>query len=189
LTLGFFHEAYVSTTATKTRLIRTYAANGARLRDRSQESVETLEALGKVSVRRSKRGTMTVCQFRSEANGANPIAKTAHLGQVYSFRQELPSGHRVWKHRALVQNMAVEALFGEPVEDAAELDKYVRSIYLTVALSVTTQPTLPKTPANVVNIADYAHKRRETDKKARRDAPRPIEFDSQLRRQVATRVA
>jgi hypothetical protein len=177
----------VSTTAPKLRLIRTYAANGARLRDRSLESVETLEALGKVAVRRSKRGTITVCQFRSEPNGANPIAKTAHLGQVYSFRQELPSGHRVWKHRALVQSQAVEALFGEPAEDPQALDTFVRSVYLHVALSVITEPAprTPPTPAKVVNIAGYAARRRPSDKKARRDAPRPIEFDSQLRRRVA----
>lgn len=170
-------------------MIRTYAASGTRLRDRSLESIETLETLGKVAVKRNKRGTITGAQFKSD-NGANPLSKTAHMGQVYSYVQELPSGHKCWKHRALCQNMAIEALFGEPVEDRAELDKYVRAVYLNVALSVIVEPQ-PKQPpapapssaaANVRNIADYADRRPSAPRRKPTDTPaRPIEFDSRLR--------
>jgi len=167
-------------------MIRCYAANGSRLRDRSLASVETLLSLGKVSVSRNRKGTITGCQFKSDG-GANPILQTAHLGQMYSFEQHLPSGHTCWKHRALLQSQAVEALFGEPVESRTDLDLYIRSIYMNVALSVKVEAprTRPaRSAANVVNIADFEHLRKPTQRKASGPS-RPIEFDSQLRRNAA----
>jgi hypothetical protein len=172
-------------------MIKCYAANGSRLRDRSVASVETLASLGKVSVTRHRRtGTIIGCQFKSEALGANPILKSAHMGQSYSFEQHLPSGHTCWKHRALLQSQAVEALFGDTVESRNAIDRYIKSVYMNVALSVIVEsPRTAPAPAasasnKVVNIADFEHLRQPSQRKATGPA-RPIEFDSQLRRHVA----
>jgi len=170
----------VPTPSKATRLIRCYAANGNRLRDRSSESITALLAQGKISVRRNQRGTITVAQFLSEPNGINPIRQTAHMGQSYSWAQPLGTGHKAWKHRELLQSQEVEALFGETIEDRKTLALYLRSIFRRVALDCLTspEPAPPKQPANVVNIADFAHRRKAGPGPG---VQRPIEFDSERR--------
>jgi hypothetical protein len=163
------------------RLIRIYASNGTRLRDRSLASITTLAEQGRIAVSRNRRGTITCAQFISEPGGINKIRATAHMGQAYSFPQSLPSGHKTWKHRSLLQSQEIETIFGEPVEDQKVLDLYLRSIFRRVALDCIAdpKPAPTPTPANVFNIADYANRRKRT---VGAGVSRPIEFDSERRR-------
>jgi hypothetical protein len=106
--------------------IPTYAANGARLRDRSLDSVLRLEELKKVALKRDRRGRVRGCQFLSDA-GANPIRKSAHMGQRYSYMKRIGEHARIWQHR--------------------QLDNDLRGIFLRVALDCKPKPA-PAAPGD-----------------------------------------
>lgn len=124
---------------TKSRDVPTFRADGRRVRDYSSEAIARLHALGLIVVGRSRKGRITCAQFKSDA-GANPLVKSAHMGQQYSYEQALPSGHYAWRHRELIQRQDVEILFGERPENKRELDLYVRAIFRAVPLSCLRTP-------------------------------------------------
>jgi hypothetical protein len=133
--------------------IPTYAADGRRLRDYPESSIQRLLALDKVTVTYKRKGKIA-CAFFRPLDGANPLRRSAHVGTRYSFEEPLPSGHFAWKHRRLLQSQEIEELLGEPVEDERHLDLFVRSIFRAVPLSVMrTTPPSPTAPAsNVISI-------------------------------------
>jgi hypothetical protein len=78
--------------------IPTYSASGQRLRNRTLDNIEHLLALSKVVVRRSRRGKITVAQFRP-LSGANPLGH-ALTGTQYSFHG-VGDERLLWRHRDL----------------------------------------------------------------------------------------
>jgi hypothetical protein len=145
--------------------VKTYAADGRRLRDHAHGSIERLLALSRVVVRRYERGRrkglIKVAQYRP-LSGANPLRITCHMGTRYSIDELLPSGHHAWKHRELPQRQYVEFLLGEPVEDEAVLDLYLKAIFRAVPLSVLRRerPTPPpRRPVSKVVSIDAFRKR------------------------------
>lgn len=129
---GFFSP--VSKNNKTAKAVPTFRADGRRVRDYSMEAIARLLALGMIVIARSRKGRITCAQFKSDA-GANPLVKSAHMGQQYSYEQALPSGHYAWRHREMIQRQDVEMLFGERPESKRELDLYVRAIFRAVPLS------------------------------------------------------
>jgi len=150
----------------KPRLIPTYRANGRRVSDSTPVRVERLLAEGLVVASYSRHGRLRSIQFKHDA-GTNPVHKSAHQGQRYSYAQALPSGHFAWKHRELLGRGEIEALFGElTAEEIAQRDRFVRSVFRAVPLSVLRRDA----PARTAPAAP------------RQQQHRPIEFDSEGRR-------
>ena len=156
-------------TAKPKTFIPTFRADGRRVRDYSLEAIERLLGLSLIVVKRSRKGRITCAQFKSDA-GANPLVKSAHMGQQYSYEHHLPSGHCAWSHRDLIQRQDVEALFGETVESRQDVDLYVRAVFRAVPLSclVVKAHVAPRPkPAKVVSIA--------SGRRFRKTPPRPVE--------------
>ncbi len=89
-----------------------YSSSGRRLRNYSLDAIERILALEPpgVVVKRNKRtGRITSAQFlplpqNSKAvEGKEPLRKTAHMGQAYSFQQSLEdSGRKAWSFSRLL---------------------------------------------------------------------------------------
>jgi hypothetical protein len=145
--------------------IPTYRANGKRLSDSSLERVERLLALKLVVARRDRHGRIRNIQFKWENGHLEPLRKTAHMGQHYSFPLWI-EGHRTgtWDHKPLVRDeRSLEALFGEKPDNREEAERFVQAIFRAVPLSCLKEERSssasarrePKRLAPVVNIADY----------------------------------
>jgi hypothetical protein len=178
----------VSPASSPDAYIKTFAADGERLRDSTPARAARLLHLGIVAASRNRRGRINSIQFVGVA-GSRSIRQSAHMGQQYSYEQKVLGRGLVWAHKDLIGTRAVEALFGElsPAElNAREL--FVRAIFRAVPLSCLTdaQRARPasntpditsKAPSKVVSIADYSARRR----KSLSSTSRPLEFDSELR--------
>lgn len=163
--------------------VPTFSSDGKRLRNYSRVVLEKMAASGRVAVERN-RADLIVCATMRPSDGANPILKSAHMGQSYSFEQILPSsGHRVWSHKELVDTRDLKA------SEANAAQAFVRKLFLAVPLSVA---VVEKPLAPVVCIDDYRQKQKrlapvlciaEFRDRAPRSgkANRPIEFDSEKR--------
>lgn len=146
-----------------------FASDGRRLRDYSLRAVELLLAISRVVVERNKRGEILCATFRP-LSGANPLSKSAHMGQRYSYAQPLADGHYAWRHRELIGERDIEALFGELTEHELESrELFIRAVFRAVPLSILRRPGVKKsTPARVFSI----------EAGRSRASRRPIEFDS-----------
>ena len=164
--------------------IPTFSSDGRRLRNYNLASIEKLLDVDRVAVERDRHGQITCATFRP-ASGANPIKANAHMGQSYSFPQQLPSGHRAWTHSSLIDSSeASEA----GIRDA---ETFIRGVFHHVRDSITVLQ--PNKRANVVCIDAGRPKRtlapvisietyRNRVKRSRPVTARPIEFDSATRR-------
>jgi len=138
--------------------IPTYAADGRRLQNRRLAAIEQLLRDGLVIVHRTRKGAITCAQFLP-AEGAAAVARSIPTGN--SFLESLPSGRRAWKFAS------------EPLEDEtdqAEAEKFIRTVFYAVPLSIA---------GGCLPLLRPASRKRET-KRSRR-VSRPVEFDSQLR--------
>lgn len=165
--------------------VPTYSADGKRLRNYSLASIESLLVSDRVAVERNRKGEIT-CATMRPADKSNPILKSAHMGQSYSFLQNLPSGHRAWSHSRLLDESELTS------EGIADAEKFVRDIFFAVPASVS---RIEKPLAPVISIEEYRNRskrlapvvcidafrvRRHASMK-RASAARPIEFDSERR--------
>lgn len=148
--------------------IPTYAADGRRLRSYTPSAVARLISLDQIVVECNRKGKIVCATFRP-ASGANPIRKTAHLGQHYSFREALPSGHHCWKHSNVLTRREAGELAGHDLEKV-EGDRFIRTVFWAVPLSIL-QRQEKATAAKMVSI-DRGRKPRVS---------RPVEFDSEMR--------
>lgn len=124
--------------------IPSYCSSGRRLRDYSREAIERCLALDKriVVVTRNKRtGRITSAQFLPLAlnstalEGNESIRKTAHLGQHYSYAEQVDDhGHHAWRF--------AEFLFPRDLgmRDAAAFERVLQGIFRAVQLSCLVRP-------------------------------------------------
>jgi hypothetical protein len=150
----------------KIRNIQCFAADGRRIRSYSPEAIERLREGGRVVVIRNRSGRVTSAHF-CEIAGANPVSKTAHMGQHYSYQQSIGEA-RLWQHRPLISRVDRNELLDSMDHNQAE--NFIRGVFRAVPLSCL---SAGKPKAKVVSIAEY--------RSGRRKAVRPLEFDSELR--------
>lgn len=139
--------------------VPTYSSDGSRLRRYTLAAIERLEQLNLVAIQRNRKGKIVCAHFRN-AEGANPIRTTAHVGSKYSYREKVGDGLFAW------------SLKGLPASEHEDADLFVRGIFRNVALSCMKRDEPTPAPSKVVSI-DAGRKRRP--------AARPIEFDSERR--------
>lgn len=113
--------------------IPTYAASGVRLRGYSPDAIKRLLGLSLIVAVRNRQGRIVSAQFR-ESGGGNPLRSTNLLGTRYSYVEQIHES-RVWSHRRLTPRQDVEQKAGEPVEDEADRECFVRLIFRSVPLS------------------------------------------------------
>lgn len=117
-----------------------FSSDGRRLRNYSLTAIERCLALDppSVIVKRNKRtGKITSATFRPlpgkshACGGKEPLRKTAHMGQHYSFPGQVDdAGHKVWKFADFLVPLTVRE---SPEKDAVE--RYLQQIFRAVALS------------------------------------------------------
>ena len=122
--------------------IPAYSSSGRRLRNYSVDAIERilqLEPPGVVVKRNKRTGRICSAQFlplpqNSKAvEGKEPIKKTAHMGQSYSFRQALEdSGRRAWSFSRLLL----------PGDDE-DMERRLQMIFRAVPLSCLTLVQAP----------------------------------------------
>jgi hypothetical protein len=122
--------------------IPAYAASGRRLRNYSHEAVDRLLALerpGCVAKRNKRTGRVTSITFlplpqnSTAVEGKEPIRKTAHMGQSYSFKEHLTdTGLRTWMFTKLLLPRAGDE---EHCEFADEMERRLQMIFRAVPLS------------------------------------------------------
>ncbi len=83
------------------RLIPFYSYDGAYLDHIALKRAERLEQMGRVKVVRHRKGHVNRVVLRRGKGEPHAIKLRDYVGQVYSFRQPLPDGHRPWKLRPL----------------------------------------------------------------------------------------
>ena len=156
------------------RTIPIYSADGTRLRNRALASIDQLLADGKVVVERNRRGRIVCATFRPARQAAGALRQKPHAAPAYSYPQALPSGRKAWRFSALITADDLQDLSEQGVS-AAEADRYVRGLFLTVSASVMAAPPAP------VSVAAKPRRRAEVIciSSVRR---RPVEFDSGFRK-------
>jgi hypothetical protein len=114
----------------RTRSVPAYASNGRRLRDYSVEAVERCLALKLcIAKRHRKSGRIASIQFLPPRSSGEPVPKTVHMGQRYSFCERLDdTAYRAWKFsRTLVPR--------DWAADPEEVERELQKIFRAVALS------------------------------------------------------
>ncbi len=129
---------------TRTRTASTvpaYSSSGRRLRNYSLEAVERFLSAEPptCSVKRNRKtGRICSVQFfplpqnSAALEGKEPLRKTAHMGQHYSFAQQVDeSGRRVWRFSPVLVPRDVDA------------ETFLMSVFRAVPLSCMTAAAVP----------------------------------------------
>ena len=121
--------------------VPSYSASGRRLRNYSLEAIGRCLALVPPScaVKRNRRtGRITSAQFlplpgnSSALEGTGRLAKTAHMGQHYSYAETIDDGgRRAWRF----QRFLVPSEMSISLDAKQEIEEYLRGVFRAVPLS------------------------------------------------------
>lgn len=127
--------------------IKTFAADGRRLRSHSFESVARLEQLKLVIVQRNRKGDILCAHFYGQTR--TPLTSRLKAGTRYSYRELVGDGRRRWSHSKLPRIPLSPALSDS--EFAQELHIERAKAFAAVCLSVTRMTE----PEPVVSIENF----------------------------------
>jgi hypothetical protein len=87
-------------------------------------------------VRRNRRGVIVSAQLR-ESDGAKPVRNSAHLGQRYSYQEQVDdSGRRAWRFVKFLTPRDER-----DIDDPAAIERALQKIFRAVQLSCLSKRT------------------------------------------------